>query len=44
MSTEAIRDSSKDVRDETTVARSTPLWRKAIPYVGTLAIFALIFW
>ncbi|HYA36520.1 MAG TPA: hypothetical protein VEF03_12920, partial [Candidatus Binataceae bacterium] len=23
---------------------ATPLWRKAIPYVGTLAIFALIFW
>src|SRR5580700_12089254 len=25
-------------------ATSTPLWRKAIPYLGTLAIFALIFW
>jgi Lysylphosphatidylglycerol synthase TM region len=22
----------------------SPLWRRAIPYVGTLAIFALIFW
>jgi Lysylphosphatidylglycerol synthase TM region len=22
----------------------TPLWRKAIPYLGTIAIFALIFW
>jgi hypothetical protein len=25
-------------------ARTTPLWRRAIPYVGTVAIFALIFW
>ncbi|MGO9603754.1 MAG: lysylphosphatidylglycerol synthase domain-containing protein [Candidatus Binataceae bacterium] len=23
---------------------ATPVWRRAIPYVGTLAIFALIFW
>ena len=29
---------------ETTAARMTPLWRKAIPYLGTAAIFALIFW
>lgn len=25
-------------------ARATPLWKKIIPYVGTIAIFALIFW
>ena len=25
-------------------ARLTPLWRKALPYFGTLLIFALIFW
>ncbi len=25
-------------------ARSTPIWKKALPYVGTVAIFALIFW
>jgi hypothetical protein len=24
--------------------RSTPIWKKALPYVGTVAIFALIFW
>jgi Lysylphosphatidylglycerol synthase TM region len=24
--------------------RATPLWKKALPYVGTIAIFALIFW
>src|SRR5208282_79046 len=23
---------------------ATPIWRRAIPYAGTLAIFALIFW
>ena len=25
-------------------ARATPIWQKALPYLGTLAIFALIFW
>lgn len=25
-------------------ARRAPLWRKALPYLGTLLIFALIFW
>jgi hypothetical protein len=25
-------------------ARTTPIWKKALPYVGTVAIFALIFW
>ena len=24
--------------------RTTPIWKKALPYVGTVAIFALIFW
>jgi hypothetical protein len=37
-------DSSAAARDEIPAARATPLWRKAIPYLGTLAIFALIFW
>ena len=25
-------------------ARKTPIWKKFLPYVGTVAIFALIFW
>ncbi len=25
-------------------ARTAPIWKKALPYVGTVAIFALIFW
>jgi hypothetical protein len=25
-------------------ARVTPIWKKALPYIGTIAIFALIFW
>ncbi len=24
--------------------RTTPIWKKALPYLGTIAIFALIFW
>lgn len=31
-------------RDDLPPPRATPLWRKAIPYFGTIAIFALIFW
>jgi hypothetical protein len=31
-------------RDDVAAARATPLWRKALPYLGTVAIFALIFW
>jgi hypothetical protein len=31
-------------RGDTLARRTTPLWRRAIPYVGTAAIFALIFW
>ena len=30
--------------DNVPAARATPLWRKALPYIGTVAIFALIFW
>jgi len=30
--------------DNVSAARATPLWRKALPYIGTVAIFALIFW
>src|SRR5271170_58111 len=44
MSAGTIPSSSDPLRDEIPVARATPLWRKAIPYLGTLAIFALIFW
>ena len=25
-------------------ARRAPIWRRAIPYAGTILIFALIFW
>lgn len=32
---------SPDARRE---KRPTPLWKKVLPYVGTVAIFALIFW
>jgi hypothetical protein len=31
-------------RDNLPAVRATPLWRKALPYLGTLTIFALIFW
>ena len=36
--------STAATRDDVPAARATPLWRKAIPYLGTIAIFALIFW
>src|SRR5258708_21456469 len=32
------------VAAETSSARKTPIWKKALPYIGTVAIFALIFW
>ena len=32
------------VRDEMPAVRVTPLWQRLIPYLGTVAIFALIFW
>ena len=38
VSTAAPRD------DVPAAARLVPLWRKALPYLGTVAIFALIFW
>ena len=41
MSAGPIRDRQPG---EIPAARATPLWRKALPYLGTLAIFALIFW
>ncbi len=44
MSAEPIADSSAAPRDEMPAPRATPLWRKLIPYLGTVAIFALIFW
>jgi Lysylphosphatidylglycerol synthase TM region len=36
--------STAAARDNVPAARATPLWRKALPYIGTVAIFALIFW
>ena len=44
MSAGPIPGSSDAPRDEVPAPRATPLWRKAIPYLGTVAIFALIFW
>ena len=41
MSAGPIRDRQPG---EIPAPRATPLWRKALPYLGTLAIFALIFW
>jgi lysylphosphatidylglycerol synthase-like protein len=42
MSTEPI--ANPVAIDEVPARRATPLWQKLIPYVGTVAIFALIFW
>jgi Lysylphosphatidylglycerol synthase TM region len=44
MSAATVSGSSDARRDDVAAARATPLWRKAIPYLGTLAIFGLIFW
>ena len=44
MTAEMMPASSAAARDEIPAARTTPLWRKLIPYLGTVAIFALIFW
>ena len=44
MSAGPIPDSSAAPRENVPAARATPLWRKALPYLGTVAIFALIFW
>jgi hypothetical protein len=43
MSAGPIHDTSAS-HENVPAARATPVWRKAIPYLGTLAIFALIFW
>jgi len=44
MSVGPLPNSTDAPRAEVPADRSTPLWRKAIPYLGTVAIFALIFW
>ncbi len=44
MSAGPIPDLSDVPRGGVPAPRATPLWRKAIPYLGTVAIFALIFW
>jgi Lysylphosphatidylglycerol synthase TM region len=44
MSAGTSPSSTSAPRDNVPAARATPLWRKALPYLGTLAIFALIFW
>jgi hypothetical protein len=44
MSAGTLPTSSEATRDTLSSARPTPLWRKAIPYLGTVVIFALIFW
>ncbi len=44
MSAGPIPSPSATPRDRVSAARATPMWRKAIPYLGTVAIFALIFW
>ena len=44
MSAGPITDSSTSRENLPAAGATTPLWRKAIPYLGTLAIFALIFW
>jgi Lysylphosphatidylglycerol synthase TM region len=44
MSAGSVPDATDAARSEIQPTRTTPIWRKAIPYLGTLAIFALIFW
>jgi hypothetical protein len=44
MTAEMMPESTAEARDGMPAARATPLWRKLIPYLGTVAIFALIFW
>jgi hypothetical protein len=34
----------RDASAPATSTRATPIWKKTLPYVGTVAIFALIFW
>ena len=40
MSAEPIANASAEIP----ARGATPLWQKLIPYLGTVAIFALIFW
>jgi hypothetical protein len=42
MATESAAD-SREAATEAPPARRTPIWRRAIPYAGTVFIFALIF-
>lgn len=44
MSAGTSSGSTAAASDNVPAARATPLWRKALPYIGTVAIFALIFW
>ncbi|MGC2304481.1 hypothetical protein, partial [Candidatus Binatus sp.] len=44
MSAGPTPDATATSRDDVLAARATPAWRKALPYLGTVAIFALIFW
>jgi hypothetical protein len=44
MSAGPVEESADVASDEIAARRATPLWQSAIPYVGTVAIFALIFW
>jgi hypothetical protein len=32
------------IASDATAARGSPIWKKALPYIGTVAIFGLIFW
>jgi hypothetical protein len=43
MSSEPAAQRPASEADTLAAARHTPIWRRAIPYAGTLAIFALIF-
>ena len=44
MSAGTIPTPSESPRDAPAAGAAAPLWRKALPYLGTVAIFALIFW
>jgi lysylphosphatidylglycerol synthase-like protein len=44
MSAGPIPDSGDEITAVGATTTPTPLWRKSIPYLGTVAIFALIFW
>jgi hypothetical protein len=44
MATESAIDRREPATEAPPPARRTPIWRRAIPYAGTILIFALIFW